>query len=93
MTPKISLGTSPYFLVYEKEAILPQNIYLPSLQLSQSSRGHVDGGKIPLQQRETLLVLQVPIRLKNVWYGRLDAIIDPFPSKFVGLVCFKCHEY
>ena len=39
MTPRISLGTSPYFLVYGKEAILPPNIYLPSLQLVQSSRG------------------------------------------------------
>jgi hypothetical protein len=38
MTPRISLGTSPYFLVYGKEAILPPNIYLPSLQLAQSSR-------------------------------------------------------
>ena len=38
VTPRISLGTSPYFLVYGKEAILPPNIYLPSLQLTQSSR-------------------------------------------------------
>jgi hypothetical protein len=33
------LGTSSYFLVYGKEAILPPNIYLPSLQLAQSSHG------------------------------------------------------
>ena len=39
VTLRISLGTSPYFLVYGKEAILPLNIYLPSLQLAQSSRG------------------------------------------------------
>ena len=39
VTPRISMGTSPYFLVYGKEAILPQNIYLPSLHLAQSSRG------------------------------------------------------
>ena len=38
MTPRISLGTSPYFLVYGKDKILPPNIYLPSLQLAQSSR-------------------------------------------------------
>jgi hypothetical protein len=31
VTPKISLGTSPDFLFYGKEAILPPNIYLPSL--------------------------------------------------------------
>ena len=29
VTPQISLGTSPYFLVYGKEAVLPPNIYLP----------------------------------------------------------------
>ena len=40
MTPRTSLETSPYFLVYGKEAILPPpNIYLPSLQLAQSSHG------------------------------------------------------
>ena len=39
MTPRISLGTSPYFLVYGKESILPPNIYLPPFQLAQSSRG------------------------------------------------------
>ena len=39
VTPRISLGTSPYFLVYGKEAILPLNIYLSSLHLAQSSHG------------------------------------------------------
>ena len=39
MIPQISLGTTPYFLVYGKEAILPPNIYLPSLQLAKSSHG------------------------------------------------------
>ena len=39
VTPRISLGTSPYFLVYGKEAILLPNVYLPSLQLAQSSHG------------------------------------------------------
>jgi hypothetical protein len=39
VTPKASIGTSPYFLVYEKEAILPPNIFLPSLQLAQKLRG------------------------------------------------------
>ena len=33
------MGTTPYFLVYGKEAILPPNIYLPTLQLAQSSPG------------------------------------------------------
>lgn len=39
VTPNPSLNTSPYFLVYGKEAILPPNIYLPALHLSQESQG------------------------------------------------------
>jgi len=35
----VALGNSPYFLVYGQEAILPPNVALPSLQLSQASRG------------------------------------------------------
>lgn len=36
VTPKASIGNSPFFLVYGKEAILPPNLFLPSLLLSQS---------------------------------------------------------
>jgi len=36
VTPKQSLRTSPFFLTYGFEAILPPNIFLPSLQLAQS---------------------------------------------------------
>eukprot|EP00253_Pinus_taeda_P030564 PITA_30564 len=39
VTPKVALVNSLYFLVYGKEAILPPNVTLPSLQLSQASRG------------------------------------------------------
>eukprot|EP00253_Pinus_taeda_P031881 PITA_31881 len=39
ITPKVALGNSPYFLIYGQESILPPNITLPSLQLSQASRG------------------------------------------------------
>jgi len=39
VTPKPSMNTPPYFLVYSKEAILPPNIYLPALQLSQEYQG------------------------------------------------------
>jgi len=45
----------------------------------------VDGGKNPSQQRETLPVPQIPIRHMNVWYGRLDGIMDPLPYKIVVL--------
>ena len=43
--------------------------------------GSVDGGKNPSQQRGSLPVSQVPIRLTNVWYGRSDGIMDPLPSR------------
>eukprot|EP00253_Pinus_taeda_P034376 PITA_34376 len=39
VTPKVTLGNSPYFLVYGQEVILPPNITLPSLQLCQALRG------------------------------------------------------
>ena len=39
VTPKNSLGVSPYTLVYGKEAILHPNILFPSSQLAQASRG------------------------------------------------------
>jgi transposase InsO family protein len=34
VTPKATVGNSPFFLVYGREAILPPHILLPSLQLS-----------------------------------------------------------
>ena len=39
VTPKNSLGVSPYTLVYGKDVILPPNILLPSSKLAQDSRG------------------------------------------------------
>ena len=42
--------------------------------------GGVDKGKNPSQQKGSLPVLQFPIRLTNVWYGRPDRIMDPLPS-------------
>jgi hypothetical protein len=35
VTPKEAIGNSPYFMVYEQEAILPNGLYLPSLQLTR----------------------------------------------------------
>ena len=46
-----------------------------------SSANFVDGGKNPLQQRVSLTILQVPIRLTNIWYGKPDGIMDPLPSR------------
>lgn len=39
----------------------------------------VDAAKIPSQQRGSLPIPQVPIRLTNVWCGRLDGIMAPLP--------------
>ena len=39
VTPKNSLGVSPYTLVYGKETILPPNIMLPSSVIAQETRG------------------------------------------------------
>ena len=39
VTPKNSLGVSPYTLFYGKEAILPLNIVFPFSKLAQDSRG------------------------------------------------------
>ena len=39
VTPKNSLGVSPYTLVYGKEVVLPPNILLPSSIIAQESRG------------------------------------------------------
>lgn len=62
MTPKISLGPSPYFIVYGKEAILPPNIYLPSLHLTQSS---YDRSSNFLQTRIDTLVKLKEERIKE----------------------------
>jgi hypothetical protein len=35
VTPKTSVGNSPFFIFYGREAILPPHVHLPSLQLSQ----------------------------------------------------------
>jgi len=39
VTPNASIGTSPYFLVYGKEVVLPSSMYLPYLQFTQQSQG------------------------------------------------------
>jgi hypothetical protein len=56
VTPKEAIGNSPYFLVYRQESILPNGIYLPSLQLAQDSRGQPS---LVIQQIiDTLLMLE-----------------------------------
>jgi hypothetical protein len=55
VTPKEDIGNSPYFLVYGQEAIIPNWLSLPSLQLAHGSRGQPSS---VIQQRiDTLLIL------------------------------------
>ena len=35
ITPKVSIGNSPYCLIYGRESVLPSNLLLPSLQIAQ----------------------------------------------------------
>jgi hypothetical protein len=53
--PKEAIGNSLYFILYGKESILPNGLYIPYLHLSQASRGHPSSS---IQQRiDTLLIL------------------------------------
>eukprot|EP00253_Pinus_taeda_P020684 PITA_20684 len=63
VTPKVAVGNSPYFLVYGQEAFLPPNITLPSLQLSQASRGTPSA---LLQERINQLVRLEELRDKAI---------------------------
>jgi hypothetical protein len=55
VTPKEAIGNFSYFLVYGKESILLNGIYLPSLQLAQDSNGEPSSA---IQQRiDTQLML------------------------------------
>jgi hypothetical protein len=56
VTPKEDLNNSPYFLVYGQEAILETNLYLPSLQISQSSRAQTLS--IMQQRIDSLLMVE-----------------------------------
>lgn len=55
VTPKESLRTSPFFLTYGFEDILPPYIFLPSLQLSQ----FVQGFPIDSMQRRIDVLLKL----------------------------------
>ena len=80
--PKNSLGTSPYFIVYVKEAILPPNIYLSSLQFTQSSCGRSLNF---LQTRiDTLLKIEERNKAKEKIYIHQQKIKRWFDKHVVG---------
>jgi hypothetical protein len=83
VTPKASIGTSSYFLVYRKEAILPSNIYLPSLQLIQQSCGR----EFPIIQRrnDTFLSLEEKhSKEKHKFETHQNTVKRWFDKKYVG---------
>ena len=45
-----------------------------------SNANFVDGGKNPSKQKGSLPIPQVPIRLKNVWCGSPNGVMDPLRS-------------
>jgi hypothetical protein len=55
VTPKDSLGNSPFFLVYGQEVILPTHTFLPSLQLAQS----VQDKECPVMQQRLNMLLKL----------------------------------
>ena len=64
-----------------------------NILLHKSRNDCVDGGKNPLQQRETHLVPQAPIKLMNILYGKLNRSMDPLPSKVWFVIgFFKAQE-
>ena len=86
------VGSTGLWTRYHSKCLVIVALKLKELKVSQLSiitnynesnstlvNHSVDGGKNPSQQRETLPIPQVPIRLTNVWCGRLDGIMDSLP--------------
>jgi hypothetical protein len=55
VTPKSSIGNSPFFLVYGQEATFPTHTFLPSLQLAQS----VQDQACPVMQERLNMILKL----------------------------------
>ena len=88
MTPKNALWVSPYTLVYGKEAILPPNILLPSLQLSQASRG--SGSQVLQSRIDTLLQLEeARQKAKDRFHQHQDIVKRWFDKRKSGKRSFE----
>eukprot|EP00253_Pinus_taeda_P006479 PITA_06479 len=79
VTPIVALGNSSSFLIYGQEAIFPPNVTLPSLQLSQASRGTPSA---LLQKRINQLV-------------RLEELRDKAINKFTNhqMIVKRCFDH
>jgi hypothetical protein len=61
VTPKAFVGNSPFFLVYEREAILPPHVLLPSLQLLQKVQEEICP---PLESQINVLLKLEEVRVQ-----------------------------
>jgi hypothetical protein len=64
VTPKIVVGNSPFFLIYNRELILPPHLLLPSLQLSQKVQ---EEDYPPLESRINALLKLEEMRAQAKW--------------------------
>ena len=78
ITPKAAIGNSPYCLVYGKEVVLPANLTIPSLQLSQSIQEY---NSSPLQQRIDTLLKEDREKAKNKFYQNQQLVKKWFYEK------------
>jgi hypothetical protein len=88
VTPKEASGNSLYFLVYWQEAILPNIMYLPSLQLSKASRGQPLSTL--LQRIDTLLMLEEEMEKDKVKFTAHQQVVKIWFDKLkVREFCFE----
>jgi hypothetical protein len=101
VTPKVAIGNSLFFLVYEREAILLPNVLLPSLQLSQK----VQDEEFPtLENRINALLkleetraqakhrLDQHQQIVDWWFGENSSFDRKFNVGYLVLRWDKAHE-
>ena len=88
VTPKTSLGVSPYTLVYGKEAILPPNIMLPSSIIAQESRGS-DNEVLQMRIHNLLKVEESRSKAKECFKQQHEVVKRWFNKHKVGTKEFE----
>jgi hypothetical protein len=83
ITYKASLGTSPYFLVYGKEDILPPNISIPSLALVQSIEEQ-PCSSLQYRTNQIFKLEEVRDKAKDTFSHHQMIIKKWFDNRFVG---------
>jgi hypothetical protein len=82
------LGTSPYFLVYGKEAILPPNISIPSLALVQSI-DEQPCSSLQYRTNQIFKLEEVRDKAKNTFSNHQMIIKKWFDNRVVGNKYFE----